>query len=208
MAEAFNNVGNHLVSDSAAAINAGGDDDESVLGRGTAPGRVRRRRGDDDEEGDIYDDDDLESLISQPVNGAPGAQPPNQEEEVELPPHACAYVILFSDRREHPLLTYFPLDTAASTIPPASSNALAVTSGSAALAATPRPHISSTTLYEPATRKYSYTLSPLLAILHWNAIDVELGMSSYWDSSLPNLTHWSSCYADRHAARYHRTSQI
>ena len=89
MAEAFTNVGNHLISDSAAAINAGGDDDESVLGRGGVPGRVRRRRGDDDEEGDMYDDDDLESLISQPVNGA-GKPAPGQEEEVELPPHACA----------------------------------------------------------------------------------------------------------------------
>lgn len=90
MAEAFNNVGNTLVSNSAAAINAGEDDDESVLGRGGAPERARRRRNDDDEEGDLYDDDDMESLISQPVNGANGKPLAAPEEEVELPPHACA----------------------------------------------------------------------------------------------------------------------
>lgn len=107
MAEAFNNVGNHLISDSAAAINAGGDDlstigaDESVLTRGgrvggagaglvTASGRPRRRRDDEDEDGDFYDDDDLESLISQPVNGVNGQLLQKPEEEVELPPHACS----------------------------------------------------------------------------------------------------------------------
>lgn len=93
MAEAFNNVGNHIVSDSAAAINAGEDDDESVLGRGGVPGRARRRR-DDDDEGDLYDNDDLESLVSQPVNGPNGGRAPGQEEDVELPAHACASVSL------------------------------------------------------------------------------------------------------------------
>ena len=95
MAEAFNSVGNNIVSDSAAAINADDvstvDADESVLGRnGAAGGRSRRRRGDDDEETDVYDDDDMESLISQPVNGVNGQLPIKSEEEVVLPPHACA----------------------------------------------------------------------------------------------------------------------
>lgn len=99
MAEAFNNVANHLVSDSAAAINAGGDDslstidaDESVLARNGASAPVRRRRDDEDEDADLYDDDDMESLISQPVNGINGNIVSKPEEEVELPPHACAYV--------------------------------------------------------------------------------------------------------------------
>lgn len=96
MAEAFNSLGNHKVSDSAAAINAGDDlstvdADESVLGRdGAQGGRSRRRRGEDDEETDLYDEDDMESLISQPVNGANGKPVTKQEEELELPPHACA----------------------------------------------------------------------------------------------------------------------
>lgn len=96
MAEAFNSLGNHIVSDSAAAINAGDDlstvdADESMLGRdGAVGGRSRRRRGDDEEGTDVYDDDDMESLISQPVNGANGKPGQRPEEEVELPAHACA----------------------------------------------------------------------------------------------------------------------
>lgn len=96
MAEAFNSLSNQIVSDSAAAINAGDDlstvgADESVLGRnGTGGGRSRRRRGDDEEGTDVYDDDDMESLISQPVNGANGKPDEQPEEEVELPAHACA----------------------------------------------------------------------------------------------------------------------
>ncbi len=95
MAEAFAALGNHLVSDSAAAINASDDlstidPDESVLGRDGAPQTTRRRRGDDDEETDVYDEDDMESLISQPVNGVNGKPGAKAEEEVELPGHACA----------------------------------------------------------------------------------------------------------------------
>ena len=99
MAEAFNSLGNHIVSDSAAAINAGDDQstidaDESLPGAngatGNIPGGARRRRGDDEEETDLYDDDDMESLISQPVNGVNGNPGMKAEEEVELPPHACA----------------------------------------------------------------------------------------------------------------------
>lgn len=98
MAAAFNNIANHLVSDSAAAINAGDDlstidADESVIGREAGPrvGAPRRRRDDDDDETDIYDDDDdVESLISQPLNGGDGPAVAKPDEDVELPAHACA----------------------------------------------------------------------------------------------------------------------
>lgn len=95
MEGAFTHVGNHLVSNSASAINAG--DDESILdgnlvgGRGLAPG-ARRRRNDDDDETDVFDDDDMESMAGLAVDGANGKAPLKVEEEVELPPHACAYV--------------------------------------------------------------------------------------------------------------------
>jgi len=99
MAEAFNSLSNHIVSDSAAAINAGDDNlstidaDESVIGaNGLAAhigGGARRRRGDDEEDTDLYDEDDMESLISQPMNGG-NKIGGKREEEVELPPHACA----------------------------------------------------------------------------------------------------------------------
>ncbi|KXT02804.1 hypothetical protein AC578_5396 [Pseudocercospora eumusae] len=95
----FTNVGNHLVGDSASAINAG--DDISTLDAAEsaldteyrASAGPRRRRGADDDETDVYDDDDddLESLASHAVNGANGQAPPGQQEEVELPAHACAY---------------------------------------------------------------------------------------------------------------------
>lgn len=96
MAEAFNSRSNQIVSDSAAQINAGDDlstvdADESVLGKdGPANGRGRRRRGDDEEGTDLYEDDDMESLISQPMNGVNGKSAQQPEEPVELPPHACA----------------------------------------------------------------------------------------------------------------------
>lgn len=101
MEGAFTHLGNHLISDSASAINAGDDlstidADESALdreyGRGNLTGGPRRRRVGDDDETDVYDDDDdLESLASQAVNGANGHMH-QKEEEVELPAHACAYV--------------------------------------------------------------------------------------------------------------------
>ncbi|KAF4555837.1 RNA helicase-like protein [Elsinoe fawcettii] len=97
MEGAFTHVGNHLISDSASAINAGDDlstidADESALdreyGRGNiSGGPMRRRAGDDDE---LDEEDDLESLASAAVNGGDGGLAPKQE-EVELPPHACAY---------------------------------------------------------------------------------------------------------------------
>jgi len=100
MEGAFTHLGNHLISDSASAINAGDDlstidADESALdreyGRGNLTGGPRRRRGgDEDDERDAFDDDDdLESLASAAVNGANG-HGPAKEEEVELPGHACA----------------------------------------------------------------------------------------------------------------------
>lgn len=86
-------MGNHLVSDSAATINAGGHDDESILegdlSRRTLTG-ARRRRGDEDDSTEIYDDDDLESMVSAPIDGANGKSR-HTDEEVELPSHACAY---------------------------------------------------------------------------------------------------------------------
>ena len=79
---AFTHVGNHLVSDSAATINAGAADDESIL-----DGAASRRRRMDDEETDVYDDDeDLESMVSMPVQGANGKPGIKPDEDVELPP--------------------------------------------------------------------------------------------------------------------------
>lgn len=101
MAEAFNSLQNHTVSDSSAAIKAGDrlsvlDGSDSLLGTNgpssAVTGELRRRRGEEDEEeNDLYDDDDMESLISQPLNGERGHRDAKPEEEVELPPHACAY---------------------------------------------------------------------------------------------------------------------
>lgn len=89
----FTHLGNHLVSDSAATINAG--DDESVLdgdlGRAALDGRSQRRRRQDDED-DPYDEDDIESMASMAVDGNKERPRGKAEEDVELPPHACAYV--------------------------------------------------------------------------------------------------------------------
>ena len=89
MEGAFTHMGNHLVSDSAATINAGADEEnilDADLSRG---GLSRRRRVDDDEE---YDEDDLESMASMPVGGANGqAAMRTEDAEVELPAHACTW---------------------------------------------------------------------------------------------------------------------
>lgn len=100
MEGAFTHLGNHLISDSASAINAGDDlstidPDESLLdgeyGRGNLTGRPRRRRHDDEDEGtEAYDEDDAESTVSVPVDGQKGEEVLKAEEEKELPPHACA----------------------------------------------------------------------------------------------------------------------
>jgi regulator of nonsense transcripts 1 len=89
--EAFSNMGNHLVSNSAAAINASDDvstvdPDESVLSLAKGP----RRRQHDDDESEIPEEDDMESLASIAADGQKEGGKP--EEEKELPPHACAYV--------------------------------------------------------------------------------------------------------------------
>lgn len=86
MEGAFTHLGNHLVSDSTSNIRFG--DDESVLdGLG---GPSRRRRNDDDDQSDVFDD--TESMASMSLAGANGKQPQEEEEQVELPPHACSYV--------------------------------------------------------------------------------------------------------------------
>jgi regulator of nonsense transcripts 1 len=93
MEGAFTHMGNHLVSDSAATINAGAGDDESILDGELPRGMNSRRRRMDDEETETYDDDDdLESMVSMPVDGTNGkAQKVEEELEMELPAHACAY---------------------------------------------------------------------------------------------------------------------
>lgn len=100
MEGAFTHLGNHLISDSASAINAGDDlsaidPDESLLdgeyGRGNLTGGPRRRRHDDEDEGtDVYDEDDAESTLSVAAEGQKAIQDVKPEEEKELPPHACA----------------------------------------------------------------------------------------------------------------------
>lgn len=101
MEGAFTHVGNHLISDSAAAINAGADDDlsnidpdESLLygqygGRGGL-GPSRRRNDDEDNETEVFDDDDVESLASIPVDGMKALGLRGPENEKGLPEHACA----------------------------------------------------------------------------------------------------------------------
>ncbi|KMU86141.1 DNA-binding protein SMUBP-2 [Coccidioides immitis H538.4] len=96
-AEAFTQMGNHMVSDSASTINAVDDmstvdGDENILKMAGGP---RRRQHDDEDEGsemyDEEDDDDLESLSSIAVDGAIKTSTNKAEEEKELPPHACCY---------------------------------------------------------------------------------------------------------------------
>jgi regulator of nonsense transcripts 1 len=112
MEGAFTHLGNHLISDSASAINAGDDfstidADEAALDReyqktnlnqpAQAPPRRRRARDNDDDDTDVFpdDDDDADSLASHQVNGQNGPHHQHQHEEehdIELPTHACAYV--------------------------------------------------------------------------------------------------------------------
>jgi len=93
-------MGNHLVSNSAAAINARDDvstldPDESVLSLAKGP---RRRRHDDDESENL-EEDDMESLASMAVDGQKQGVKP--EEEKELPAHACAYVSMLCLNLHH-----------------------------------------------------------------------------------------------------------
>ena len=96
MEGAFTHVGNHLISDSAAAINAGADDlsaldpDESLLyGKFGGPSG-RRRADDDDNQTEAFEDDDNDSLNSAPVDGMRGMALKDSEEHKKAPPHACA----------------------------------------------------------------------------------------------------------------------
>jgi regulator of nonsense transcripts 1 len=96
MEGAFTHVGNHLISDSAAAIKAEHDDlsaidpDESLLyGKLGGPGG-RRRADDDDNQTEAFGEDD-DSLNSVPVDGMADMKLKGAEEEKELPAHACAY---------------------------------------------------------------------------------------------------------------------
>lgn len=97
MEGAFTHVGNHLISDSAAAIKAGADDlsaldpDESLLYGKYGGGRSGRRRADDDDnQTEAFEEDDNDSLNSVPVDGMSGLKLKNMDEEKELPSHACA----------------------------------------------------------------------------------------------------------------------
>lgn len=101
----FKHVGNHLISDSADTIKAGGSDDlsnldpDETLLYGSAGGRRglgngRRRTDDDDGETEtIGEDDDDESLASVPVGAMKGVRltDPEHDHDKELPAHACAY---------------------------------------------------------------------------------------------------------------------
>ena len=82
-------MGNHLVSNSAAAINAvddasTADPDESVLNLANGPRRRRNENGGPD----ALEGDDMESLASMQLDGNKDTQ--KAEEERDLPPHACA----------------------------------------------------------------------------------------------------------------------
>ncbi len=151
MEGAFTHLGNHLLSDSAAAIKADETDelsnidpDESLLfgklGGGAGLGNARRRNDDDDNETEVYDDEDDESLASVPVDGLRGLSLKAAEEEKELPAHACVYV-------HNPLTLALgcpgssnaALGTAVSTPLPPSSSAWHAASGSAAPEETLRP---------------------------------------------------------------------
>ena len=107
MEGAFTHLGNHLISDSASAINAGDDlsaidPDESLLegefGRTSTNPRLpgapkRRRHDDDDDQTEVFGDDDAESMASLAlVDGQKRGPNAKAEDEKELPQHACAYV--------------------------------------------------------------------------------------------------------------------
>ncbi|KAG5997415.1 hypothetical protein E4U43_002637 [Claviceps pusilla] len=98
MEGAFTHVGNHLISDSAAAIKAGADDlstlgpDDNLLYTKYSGGHSGRLRADDDDnQTEAFEDDENESLNSVPVDSMMGLKLKNIEEPKELPAHACAY---------------------------------------------------------------------------------------------------------------------
>jgi regulator of nonsense transcripts 1 len=95
MEGAFTHVGNHLISDSAAAIKAGADDlstidpSESLLYGKYGSHGGRRRADDDDNQTEAFEDDN-DSINSTPVDGMAAMKMQDAEEEKELPAHACA----------------------------------------------------------------------------------------------------------------------
>ncbi|PHH82161.1 hypothetical protein CDD82_6783 [Ophiocordyceps australis] len=97
MEGAFTHVGNHLISDSAAAIKAGADDDLSALdadesllfGKHRGPSG-RRRADDDDNQTELLDEDDNDSVNSVPL-GPMGGMSLKDVQKEEPAPHACAY---------------------------------------------------------------------------------------------------------------------
>ena len=108
MEGAFTHLGNHLISDSAATIKAGGDDlstldhDEALLYGKRSARAGRRRDDDDDNQTDLYDDEDADSLTSFAVDGMKNLNVDQQEEE--LPEHACAYVSTLSHASMYPMI--------------------------------------------------------------------------------------------------------
>ncbi len=201
--EAFSNMGNHLVSNSAAAINASDDistidPDESVLSLAKGP----RRRRHDDEESEGLDEDDMESLASAQVNGQ--AQPIKPEEEKELPPHACAYVLCFK-----PSISWTynadttPIATVESIIQPVSFDVYHAASGSAVPVGIRRPLTSLITSSVPGTRRFSFTLAALWATRSWNATTVVPKMCFCLASYLPNPTRLWFCYVANHVRPCH-----
>lgn len=84
MEGAFTHVGNHLISDSAAAIKAGTDDFSTL---DMPDPNSARRADDDDNHTETYDDDN--DSIDSPVDGMGGLTLDDAEEK-PLPAHACA----------------------------------------------------------------------------------------------------------------------
>ncbi|KIH86774.1 regulator of nonsense transcripts 1 [Sporothrix brasiliensis 5110] len=108
MEGAFNHVGNHLISDSAAAIKADDNDDLSSIdpdenllynkyGGHDGLGSATRRRQDDDDNDNgteaAFDDADNDSVVSALADNVQYAklEPEEEEKEQELPAHACVY---------------------------------------------------------------------------------------------------------------------
>jgi regulator of nonsense transcripts 1 len=97
MEGAFTHVGNHLISDSAAAINAGADDftaldpDENLLFNKFGHASGHRRADDDDNQTETFGEDDIDSVNSVPVDGVADLNLAGAEEPRELPAHACSY---------------------------------------------------------------------------------------------------------------------
>ncbi|KAI1000706.1 Regulator of nonsense transcripts 1 [Podosphaera aphanis] len=98
MEGAFTHLGNHLISDSAAAINAGADDlsnigpnERLLYSQYGGLGNMRRQNDDDNNGTEGFDEDDVESLTSVAVDGLKTLSLRGTEDEKELPSHACAY---------------------------------------------------------------------------------------------------------------------